>query len=64
MKNNVYLHLISKPFSSKALSYNRLAGLLTYPHFDWPSHTCVQWQKLLSKCCIGFTVAGLFRICT
>jgi hypothetical protein len=39
MKSYTYLHLISKPFSSKALNYQTSAGLLTYPHFGWPSHT-------------------------
>jgi hypothetical protein len=40
-----------------------LVGLLTYPRFDGlPIHK-VQWQGI-SKRCNGFTVAGLFRICT
>jgi len=42
------------------------AGLLTCPRFEPPSHSdqSKQWQRYLSKRCIGLTVAGLFRICT
>ena len=64
MKNYACLHLVSKPFFLESFKLKTPAGLLTYPHFGQPSHTYVQWQKLLPKYCIGFTVAGLFRIYT
>jgi hypothetical protein len=41
-----------------------VAGLLTYPRFEQPSHIYNAVAIELSKRCIGFTVAGLFRIFT
>jgi len=51
-----------KSFACQQLA---LAGLLTCPRSELPSHSFwKQWQKCLSKRCIGLTVAGLSGIFT
>jgi hypothetical protein len=59
-------HLVPKPlFLEDFKKYRALAGLLTCPRFEPPSHIfrCSGYE-VCQNVALGLTVAGLFRIFT
>ena len=57
-------HLVTSSFLESSTELTCMAGLLTYPRSEQPSHPSRIVAKVMSKRCIGLTVAGLLRTYT